>query len=568
MKRERRGTVRKTVAEKPFFRRKKVLYKPIQEFLSEIFAQAKPEDGFVCIRSGPASQASQSFISVGKLENFGAELSRHDYRDCFFSFATYKGGLHPQRSEARMLNIFAFGIDIDFVNESADPETVWDFISENTCLPKPSFIEFGHRLRLVYIFAEPLRLFPKQREALLRAFRLLQRCLCDYINEELSFEASFGAEPTPPTSFFRVPGSVNTKNGAIVKVQKISNERYTFQELFDEWILDKHTDPSGNRDEWYGEWKEKQSRRRKSRAPRFTPKKLWERRAAVLEDSRSLPCVHRRKTLFAYSCALAWLGVPTDEILPACLEFNKGFSCPLPDHKVSSLIRGTAGKLYKFTDAYLAAYLELPEGIFQSLSKKERDAQRYRKARAAQIRRGAAKFQKIEKRRKTLRGLLLEGCGLRCAAEVLGVSLSTIKRDASYLRETQFDCTSNNGFLRNFQSFLRLRTTRLKGWRADAAQSLGSAPALYSRQQGGGERLTELVGKQTGGWKESPTVSTPTPSLVVRVGQRVGKTVAALKNEAVAPVTCRMADLHPAIDLYIRAEKNEPLFYPTNPATI
>lgn len=563
--------MRKQIAEKPFSGKQRVSYRIVQDYLSAVFQYAKKGDGFLCIRSGPASCAAQSFLSVGKLDEIGCELSRHDYRDCFFSFATYKGGLHPQRSEARALNIFAFGIDIDYANESASPEDVWQFVSENTCLPEPSFIEFGHRLRLIYILREPLRLFPKQRAALLRAFRLLQRCLCDYINEELSFAGSFGAEPTPPTSFFRIPGSVNTKNGATVKVCKISDERYTFRELFDDWILDKYTDPSGNRGEWYSQWKAKVGSRRKPRAPRFTSKKLWERRAAVLEESRALPGVHRRKTLFAYSCALAWMDYSKEEILSACLEFNSGFLCPLPENKVLSLVRSSAGKLYKFTDANLAAYLELPEGAFKGASKRERDAERYRKARAAQIRRGAAKFQKIAKRRAALNKLLSGGESLSTAARLLRISLSTIKRDAAFLRASKPACNSINDFSQKIQAFLRSHSLEHRGLRADAAQSLSAAPVLHSRQQkrlGGG---AELVGRSaTHRLKpESALPGTPfsTGSAPLRNPVSVAANwVSTLRNVLAVPPTVTALHLRPSIDIYIQAEKNEPPFRTPNPA--
>lgn len=522
------NAMRKTVAEFPFSGKQKSSYN-LKEYLSAIFAHAKKADGFVCIRSGPSSFAEQSFLSVGKLENIYSELSRHDYRNCFFSFATYKGGLHPQRSEARMLNIFAFGIDIDYVNESANPEDVWEFISENTCLPTPSYIEFGHRLRLIYILAEPLRLFPKQRGALLRAFRLLQKCLCEYINEELSFDVSFGAEPTPPTSFFRMPGSINTKNGAVVQVRPISNERYTFTELFDEWILDKYTDPSGNRNEWYDEWKKKSSRNKKK--PRFSATMLWTRRLRVLEEFRTSPTVHRRKTLFVYANALSWLGMDRDGVLEACLSFNQGFSQPLPTNKVLSLIRSSVGRLYKFTDENLTSYLELPAGTFSGLSKKERDRQRYIEKREAQVRHGKAKFQKMDKRRETLKGLLEKGYSLSAAAKKLKVSLSTAKRDAAVLKS--LPPIQNTG-----QSLLPILTPRRRE-ALDIGGCMERTVLHWKKEVPDRPRLVDLCDREA-------------------IGKLLERAITTAKRKAVAPPKADHSLFGSLIDIYIQAEKNEP----------
>jgi DNA-binding CsgD family transcriptional regulator len=420
------------MAKCPFRDKKYKPYKQITSYLSDIFSLAKREDGYFCVRSGPRSYASQSWMDVSKIANFPIEISRHDYRDAFFSFATYKKSKNPSKSENRITNIFAWSIDVDYKNEAAAPLDVYEYIMENVSLPKPNYIECGHRLRLIYLFKEPLRLFPKNREALLSGYRFLQQTFCDQINDTLGFDGSFGAESCPPTSFFRLPGSVNTKDGSTISIYPISTERFTMQELFSEFVPDRYLDKSGCKEVWYETWKGKPKKK-------HTINQLWERRMSVFRALRTAPGVHRKKLLFVYGAGCVWTGQASDyeTLESALLEFNEGFITPLKPSEISSRYKYLWQKHYKFTDEFLASYLEVEETLFNGLSKKEREKLRYGEKKQKQVKEGKTKSQQMEKRRKKVSVLLKEGKSVAEIARKLKVSSATIKRDISLLRTTK-----------------------------------------------------------------------------------------------------------------------------------
>ena len=416
----------------------------ITEYLESLFQLATPADGAICFMGKKIleREISQNFLSVCDIQNSGIQLvhlmDQMSQQDLFVSFATYKGGPHVKRDTAHLANIYAWSVDVDYVNESISPDDYLSYIMENVSIPEPSFVEMGHRLRLVYVFSEPLRLCsPRQKKKLLSAFKFLQQCITRMINEELSFGgASFGAESNPPTSFFRLPGGINSKDGSIIRVMPYSEERYSLQEVFDEFVPNSMLDASRNKETWYAAWKRKTSIRKRKKS--YTGvKDLWMRRLETLKHLRTLPGAHRKKLCFVYACGLIHAGLASslEEILPLVMEFNEGFQRPLPYNKVYAHVKLVDKKPYKFTDAYLAKYLEVSPSYFAAIPKKEYDHMRWIHKKEKMEQKGITKTQKIHARLEALAALRDKGISLQEIAAGLGVSLSTIKRDMKLLKE-------------------------------------------------------------------------------------------------------------------------------------
>lgn len=407
-------------------------------YATRILEKASPDDGYLCIRSGNGTDQGQSFFPVSQLQNENAvnqELSRHSYKDAYMSFASYKGGKHPRRSEDRLLNIYAFSIDVDYPNLSVSPEDILSYILENVSIPVPNYAECGHRLRLIYIFREPLRLFSKQKKALLAGFHFLQESICQMINETLSFDGiSFGAESNPPTSFFRIPGSINTKDDSVIRLLFISKEQYTLQEYFEEWIPSVILDKSGCKEKWYAEWKQT-PKKRKSHS---SIQKLWEMRLQTLKELRTLQNPHRKKLLFVYACGLKHLNpdITSQELFQECLLYNEGFSVPLRPNQVYAQINQVNKKNYKFTDEFLAFYLEVDSSYFAALSRKERDKVRYEEKKKQKQKKGQTRQQKVSRRQKKIKEMITEGYTLIQIAKECRISIATVKRDIQKLKKT------------------------------------------------------------------------------------------------------------------------------------
>lgn len=427
--------MRKNVAAKPFMSKKFVPYRTITTYMKDVFAMAGNADGCVVLRSGTKGHAEQSFFNVNKIttDAFYAELSRHDYRDCFFTFATYSTKKIPQRTESKLTNIYAWSIDVDYKNESISPLDMYEYIMENVELPTPNYIEYGHRLRMIYLFKEPLRLFPAQRAKLLQGYRFLQKVFVDRINTELSFgNENFGAESNPPTSFFRIPGSVNTKDGSTIKIEKITEERMSMQELFEEYVLPIEMDRSACKNTWYDAWKVNS---KAQIAGGFNIYRLWERRLALFEALQKDPEIGRKRLLFFVGVAYLQLGKAktSSECVKLLLEFNRGLCKPLPEKEIESRYRQI--KSYNFKDVTICQILELPADTFSCLTRKQKDAKRYQDKRDKQIAMGLAKFQKMQKRRNRIAYLLTLKTKTSEMCKEFGVSISTIKRDIKYLAE-------------------------------------------------------------------------------------------------------------------------------------
>ena len=470
--------VRKTYAKSSFATKRYVPYDLITEYLNDIFSMHKEQDGYICFRSGPKGHAAQSWLDVDKVStNLKIELYRHDYRDTFFSFSTYQKSRCPKHSEASVRNIFAWSIDVDYKNESARPLDVYNYIMENVNLPIPNYVEYGHRLRMIYIFAEPLRLFTKQRTKLIRGFQFLQQSFCKIINEELGFMGeSFGAEANPCCSFFRIPGSVNTKDGSTIQIKHLSEERYTMQELFEEWIPNAILDPSGNKKEWYDDWKEKTvsiSTKEKSIAKRFNSVLLWERRLPILEELRTMPNPHRKKLCFFYANGLMHTKRVKNgtELMGALRLFNEGFLNPLPPNVLNRTFKWNAANMrcYRYSDERLAMELEVDRTYFSSKNRKERDAIRYKEKREYLITLGKTKSQKIEKRRNRVTYLLSQKKTVEEIATAIGVSLSTAKRDIQKCKQMKQNITKTKStfydcgirFVRTFEEIQKNITKKI-----------------------------------------------------------------------------------------------------------
>ena len=408
-----------------------------EAYLKELFSQAKEEDGAICLSNFHHGHFMQQFLSISDICRQSPQLSyvlhSLEREDAFFSFATYKGGRKVKRDTAHLANIYAWSIDVDYQNGSIRPEDMFSYIMDSVSLPQPSFVEMGHRLRLIYVLKEPLRLYGKQKAALLRAFHFLQECMAGMINEELSFgEVSFGAESCPPTSFFRIPGSINSKDSSRIRVYAYSQERYTFQEVFEEFVPSRMLDASGCREEWYASWKRKK-KKKKTLQPYSGTEALWKRRLEILRELRTYPGAHRKKLCFVYACGLvhAHIASSAEEVITLTEEYNEGFPCPLPLNKVHAHTKLVFKKPYRFSDRYLTEYLEVPDGVFSGQSRKERDHERYLRRKKCTL----SVSDKIHTRRQRLKELLLQGHTQSDAARILSVSLSTIKRDAYALKE-------------------------------------------------------------------------------------------------------------------------------------
>ena len=166
-------------------------------------------------------------IKLNKVVNsFGKE-------DILFSLNPFRTMDKATRSNLFCIN--AIPVDVDYKNikelKDLEPYQViklleMDFFERR--VPTPNFVEYGNQLRLIYSIETCY--VPKFRDNVVT----LARRISEVFSQELK---ELGAEKQNLESYFRMPGSINTKNGAKVKIYSYDEAvRYTLSELQELWL--------------------------------------------------------------------------------------------------------------------------------------------------------------------------------------------------------------------------------------------------------------------------------------------------------------------------------------------
>ena len=158
---------------------------------------------------------------------------------------------------------------------------------------------------------------------MLAAIKCIMRRFSDMLNDRDPF---IGAEPQKIASCFRVPGSVNKKDGARVRVARISEKKWAVQEILSEWMPDIP--------DWYEAWK---ARRKLKKVPKEnkTIPAILRARLEAFKKMRAIEGIPREKLTFLYGNTLAQLE-PDRDVMEALLLFNRGFRVPLSEREIRS----------------------------------------------------------------------------------------------------------------------------------------------------------------------------------------------------------------------------------------
>ena len=160
-------------------------------------------------------------------------LNSKDKEDLFISlnpFRTMKSG-----ARGNLFCINAIAVDVDYkkkrIFKDLEPFQAIKLLEDDFFgqrIPIPTYIEYGNQIRLIYCIETCY--IPKHRDNVL----ILARRISEVFAEELK---DFGAEKQNIESYIRVPNSINSKNGATVKIFKYENSiRYTLRELQELWL--------------------------------------------------------------------------------------------------------------------------------------------------------------------------------------------------------------------------------------------------------------------------------------------------------------------------------------------
>lgn len=376
--------------------------------------------------------------------------------------------LNPFRTMAKSTrdNLFcinAIAVDIDYKQikrlKELEPYQViklleMDFFDIR--IPTPNFIEYGNQVRLIY--SVETCYIPKFRDNVVT----LARRISDMFSHELK---EYGAEKQNLETYFRIPGSINTKNGAEVKVFVYDDAvRYTLNELQELWLDELP--------KWY------KKRKGRVQAPRKVVKlhnvyslncnRLidFEKIQSYLNsigvtDLRARLCFqYRNYTLIKLKYQNGELKKEDyDFAKEEMLKFNRKFNYPLRERVIESATRVVNYRQYLYKNETILKFfneessIELDyelceelglESIYKIKTRKEIEKDYYKRNSDDKKKKYQEKLradgkvsekEKLAQRREKIKALLEQGFKQKDICLLLNISKPTYVRDRNYLKE-------------------------------------------------------------------------------------------------------------------------------------
>lgn len=375
----------------------------------------------------------------------------------FMSVSTFYGKKKATIDNIRSVQCIPIDIDYKFKDKRGDlldPLVVWDMlqkdiINKRIFFPMPTYIEYGHRLRLIYLLNEGGVILPRvdknRRKKILNLLRRIQEELINTIN---ALNPLYHAEYNSYTSFVRVPASLNTiwekrfdpndfggkptfhvDEEYYVQIRKIANgRRWDFHDLADE-VLPKLP-------EWYRDKKVKKntpgihiSTNDRNISSMLTSRMHF---LEILQDN-GYDIGFREVMCFMYWNFALQSGYSETEAQLAALEFNRGFKHPMKEKEVISLSRPR--KLYYYRMNTILSKLCVSEDLATACGYDTEFQKDYQKLYMRKYRMYKKKKAGISRKQKSIKKLSesankLRNKGIKLAdiARKLSVSLSTVKR--------------------------------------------------------------------------------------------------------------------------------------------
>lgn len=313
-----------------------------------------------------------SYVKIMDKNRKGKFISNRDIKNPIYAeenkqnlMVSISGYIKPNHATKNNLAmVYMMPIDVDFTLNQQPEEVYQDIINRLTSngnmpsyIPLPTYIECGHRLRLVWVFSEPYMLITTRKKKL-GAIKFIEKVFKAYTDEINSLNPFYNAEPQKLTSFIRPNGSINIKyeeyyqnNERLyrpsfaeeIRYYRCSNIRYTLQELADS-ILPM------TKEEY-----EPLSKERTHKRTYISLKKklsvnnhyLQNRLKFLQENQKELEEGHRELLCFHYYNVLLSLGISPRECMERMITYNENFLHPLSLTEVKD---ARARKIYKYSE--------------------------------------------------------------------------------------------------------------------------------------------------------------------------------------------------------------------------
>lgn len=372
------------------------------------------------------------------------------------SFRTMKSG-----TRNNLFCINAIAVDVDYKNKRVfkelDPKQVIKLLELDIfdkAIPTPNLIEYGNQIRLIYT-VEPCYI-PKYRDNVV----VLAQRISEVFAQELK---DYGAEKQNIESYYRVPKSINSKNGAEVNFLAYDNTiRYTLRELQELWL-----------DE-LPKWYKKRKGRTKDKKKVVKLHNVYTLNCNRLRDLEKIQAYLNSMNETNLRARLCFLyrnfylikekyqkGYLTKEDFENAekemLRFNNNFNEPFRNHVIEVNTRSVNHTQYLYKSETIVNFLELTwklceeiglEGIYKPKSKEQRNKDYYKKNDKKLIENEKAKYKnklkskgKLSKReeleilRQKIKALRNKGFKNIDIRNELNLAESTLKRHITYMKK-------------------------------------------------------------------------------------------------------------------------------------
>ena len=382
------------------------------------------------------------------INSFGRE-------DILFSLNPFRTMDRATRSNLFCIN--AIPVDVDYKNikelKDLEPHQViklleMDFFESK--IPTPNFVEYGNQIRLIY--SVETCYIPRFRDNVVT----LARRISEVFSQELK---EYGAEKQNLESYFRIPGSINTKNGAEIKVFSYDDSvRYTLSELQELWLDELP--------KWYKKRKGRVKAPKKvvklhnvyslncNRLMDFEKIQSYLNSIGVSELRARLCFLYRNYILIKLKYQNGEFKAEDYELAKEeMLKFNNNFNEPLRGHIIESATRIVNYRQYLYKNETLIDFLELDyelcerlglESIYKIKTRQEIEKDYYKRNSDDKKKKYQEKLradgkvsekEKLSQRRAKIKDLLAQGLKQKDICSQLDISKPTYVRDRNFLKE-------------------------------------------------------------------------------------------------------------------------------------
>lgn len=374
--------------------------------------------------------------STGEYRSYPIETLKEPYRlqailkshyfsnniDMMYSLNCYNNMYNA--TENSLLSLQNIAIDVDFdvavytLNKAV--EAIKKEMGSN--IPIATIIETGHRIRLLYTIQD----VPATKKSI-KVYNLVSNEIAGRLKE-------YGASAQAPTTFGRIEGSINSKNGAEISNLLFSPKVYTLRELQNELL------PPWERAIRKANRNGKVVKFRNEYTLNLDRLKDFETLQSIREEGyREILCY-----LYRNYCLLA--NMTQEEAWKETVRFNNNFNNPLKENTLDSDTKCLNRKQYLHKSATILNILDISHkeeeqlhliSIMSKYEYKRRDKV-YQKNRYYEKLKAEGKQtekDKISQRRAKIKDLLEQGLKQKDICLQLDISKRTCLYDIKYLKE-------------------------------------------------------------------------------------------------------------------------------------